>query len=230
MLHVNFGNAHPLQGWWLGTLPGLKVIHRAHVTFHESHMPLKEANAAGIRRSDYTLLNGPDPIEPHSAPIQRAQRAWTPSAACLENFPDVDAAPTESAAAIYSFVEDIMAAATLPPGTPKDPTSHRDAVSRPEPEAIEWRNSEIEEFESHVHNGTFGPPTELPPGKRDVTSSLVHKTKRCGRKKTRVRRHTRISACAWYRLQRNFCTCCPSQNYPSLDVAGSQVRPRASAL
>ena len=184
VLHVNLGNAHP-HGWWLGTLPGFKVLHRTHVTFNESHLPLKEANAVGIRRSDYTLLDGPDPVESTSVPI-RPQRNWTPSAACLENIPDVDAAPTESAAAIYSFIEEIMAAATLPPGTVKDPTSHRDAVSRPEPEATEWRKSEIEEFESHVHNGTFGPATKLPPGKRAVTSSNVYKTKRCGRKKTRI--------------------------------------------
>ena len=161
VLHVNLGNADP-HGWWLGTLPGCKlVLHRGHVTFNESHLPLKEANAVGIRRSDYTLLDGPDPVEATSVPM-RPQRGWTPSAACLENFPDVDAAPTESAAAIYSFVEEVMAAATLPPGTVKDPTSHRDAVSRLEPEAAEWRKSEIEEFESHVHNGTFGPATKLP--------------------------------------------------------------------
>jgi DNA polymerase zeta len=54
------------------------------------------------------------------------------------------------------------------------------------PAATEWRGSEVEEFQSHVLNGTFGPACDIPKGQYAVPLDWVYKLKRCGRYKVRV--------------------------------------------
>ena len=54
------------------------------------------------------------------------------------------------------------------------------------PAATEWRSSEVEEFKSHVLNGTFGPACDIPKGQYAVPLDWVYKLERCGRYKVRV--------------------------------------------
>ena len=87
------------------------------------------------------------------------------------------------------FVEEVFAAAATEHqgNNMVTPKNHKHAVSLPNPEECqEWRFSEIDEFNSHRKNKTFGPETELPPGFTAIPTAWVHANKRSGIKKSRV--------------------------------------------
>ena len=108
----------------------------------------------------------------------------------------------------------IMAAATLPPETKVDPTSHRDAVSRPEPEATEWRESKIEEYESHVQNNTVGRrPRRCHLGRGLSLPTLCTKRSAVGAEED-TRCHTRLLA-PGIDYNETFCSCCSIGSKPS---------------
>ena len=67
---------------------------------------------------------------------------------------------------------------------PITPTDHRGAMSLPE--CREWRSAELDEYNAHEENSTFGPPTQLPPGFKAIPTAMVYKIKRGGRYKVRV--------------------------------------------
>jgi hypothetical protein len=67
---------------------------------------------------------------------------------------------------------------------PITPTDNRGAMSLPE--CRKWRSAELEEYNAHEENSTFGPPTQLPPGFKAIPTAMVYKIKRGGRYKVRV--------------------------------------------
>ena len=56
-------------------------------------------------------------------------------------------------------------------------------------DATAWRGSEVDEYHSHAHNDTFGPPLrrdQLPPDTVPIPLAWIRSVKRDGRKKSRV--------------------------------------------
>jgi hypothetical protein len=172
-------------GFLCGELPHCnKVKVRAHCVFEESGRPLKASYSNP--QADYRLLQGPELDTPSGFPIiRRSQRPWTPSGPCLQAIAEAKTASlpahTSTSAEIATFVEGVYATDY---GPAPDPKNHREAMSRAD--AVEWRTAEIDEYNSHLQNKTFGPPTKLPPGFKDIPADWAPKTKRCGRKKMRV--------------------------------------------
>ena len=76
------------------------------------------------------------------------------------------------------------AAGVEEPGEAKLPRTHKQAMLSAE--ARQWRNAEISEYRSHIKNGTFGPPVQLPPGAKAIPTAGVYVKKRDGRYKYRL--------------------------------------------
>ena len=136
----------------------------------------------------------PDADNAHARP----RRAWTPSAAALNNLADAAPSPPERAVSTdeveciqsdedWAFEQEltddyfdtIMAIAC------SDPASRAEAFARLGERQL-WRDAEISEYRSHKKNGTFGPPVDLPPGFRAIPCAGIYKLKRDGRYKYRI--------------------------------------------
>ena len=138
-------------------------------------------------------------VDPPPSPT-KSGRAWRPSAQCLRNIANEDnhmavTTPcTKYTAEISMYVEETAAATTddntgtapIPNSEPQriTPKDHAHAMSLPD--AAEWRESEIDEYRSHIKNKTIGPPTHLPPGFKPKPAAWAYKNKRNGRRKSRV--------------------------------------------
>lgn len=187
-LHILLGIDAQRQCYRLAEFPTLKLIFSSHVIFHEDEFPFagqpERPLSIATSRVDYRLLNpgnqaDGDPVNDPPVVIQqpsdessqrRSLRGYHPSAKELER-----------------VVHHVLNTAGTDGAEAKDPKTRREAMSGRDSKT--WRLAEIEEFKSQISNKTFGPATNLPPGRRAITPKIVYKTKRDGRKKARLVLH-----------------------------------------
>ena len=161
-----------------------KIYFNAHVTFNENCMPCKDTPHTSLTsiRPDAFIADDNHISRPDDAqPIRRASsRERMPSAAALEAIANGPPSPPDIR------IADAVHVATLDKAVP---ATRRIMLNLPAPLATEWRASEISEFESHVRNGTFGPPLrkdQLPPDTVAIPLAWIRTIKRSSRKKSRV--------------------------------------------
>ncbi len=161
-----------------------RVYFNAHVTFNENCMPFAEdARVADVRSdafvADDAAISRPD--DPQPIDLRRiSTRVRQPSAAALEAIANGPPSPPD---AVPDFTHAAVSSDITIPKT-------RSAMYQlPSTEFIKWRESEIREFNSHVHNGTFGPPhsrDQFPPDTIVIPLAWVRTVKRDSRYKSRV--------------------------------------------